>query len=511
GRLEGGDELVIGSPVLTCDDGSDPEALSGPPLQDQLRDLTFVHDPEDDVLTDNFGTVWGREGAEEPALDPVASGGMWPQTSLEEVRRAQELADAGDPRYTWQVDPEMRSGFAQPTDDTEIVARFLREVLGWEDFRFMPIPEDGFGTGASYNNAFIRCTRGRTNPQYPNDPERCGPTLDGGRYERVSIDLGQLVRQDASGVWVVTEWRMVEPFAQVTPPSEAETRALLEPFLEARIDGDDAERFVDVPADEAPDGEVPLLYATTAGAAYERSEYEVVDGPVWPDGWMQVEVRLFAQGGTVVEQVFLVDRDEAGQLGLHYRYNPPDVAPTTENGQVVPTQFSFLDGEVTFEVAYPWDYHPPELNGVPADEGLSFDNNSDPNEEIAVVVDPLPAKTGCKHGPAPMDAAALAQSIRSDPDLDATAPAADSVGGVEALRMDVIATPGASVCNATARVLVVGEAGVGAGEEMRLYLVDLPGSAQILAIAILAPTSSFEHPLQAEGIVDSIEFHDLPS
>ena len=32
-----------------------------------------------------------------------ASGGMWPQSSLEEAQKAQRLADEGDPRYTWQV------------------------------------------------------------------------------------------------------------------------------------------------------------------------------------------------------------------------------------------------------------------------------------------------------------------------------------------------------------------------------------------------------------------------
>jgi hypothetical protein len=86
GRLAGAGELVIPSPALTCDDGSEPEVLRGPPLAEQLRDLTFVHDPENDILTDSFGLVWGREGAEGPTPDPMASGGMWPQTSLDEVR-----------------------------------------------------------------------------------------------------------------------------------------------------------------------------------------------------------------------------------------------------------------------------------------------------------------------------------------------------------------------------------------------------------------------------------------
>src|SRR4051794_29836142 len=55
----------------------------------------------------------------------------WPQTSLEEVRRAQELADAGDPGYTWQVNAglaEYQLGQHHP-GDAEIFGRFLEEKL----------------------------------------------------------------------------------------------------------------------------------------------------------------------------------------------------------------------------------------------------------------------------------------------------------------------------------------------------------------------------------------------
>src|SRR3989304_773337 len=38
GRIEAGTQLVVPAPVYTCDDGSVPQALSGPPLQEQLRD-----------------------------------------------------------------------------------------------------------------------------------------------------------------------------------------------------------------------------------------------------------------------------------------------------------------------------------------------------------------------------------------------------------------------------------------------------------------------------------------
>ncbi|MGH2555700.1 MAG: hypothetical protein ACRDHO_08305, partial [Actinomycetota bacterium] len=366
GRLEGSTELVIPSPVYACDDGSEPEVLSGPPLEEQLRNLTFVLHPEADALTDNFGSLWERAGGDGPSPEPTTLEALWPQSSLEEVRKAQELADAGDPRYTWQVDPKL-ANYDQPSEDTEIVARFLREELGWEEFRFMPIPEDGFGLGASYNNAYIRCAPGRTNPLYSKDPvgSGCAPTIDDFRYERVSLDLGQLVRQDASGIWVVTGWEMIAPFEQVVPPSDAEATALLEAFLHARIDGEGAEEYVDVPDVGSPSGEVPLLYATTTGGPYERSEFEVVDGWEWPDGGeTRVEVRLFADGGEiVVEQVFRMHRDGTGRLGLQYEFNPRDTAPTTENGQAVPVQYSFLDGEVTFRAAWPWDHNTGEPQG----------------------------------------------------------------------------------------------------------------------------------------------------
>ena len=107
GQLEGGTQLVIPSPIYTCDDGSEPEPLSGPLL---LRDLTFVLDPEADALTDNFGGVWLWQGVEDrsPTEDPLKDlEPLWPQTSLDEVRQAQALADAGDPRYTWQVDHDL--------------------------------------------------------------------------------------------------------------------------------------------------------------------------------------------------------------------------------------------------------------------------------------------------------------------------------------------------------------------------------------------------------------------
>jgi hypothetical protein len=133
-----------------------------------------------------------------------------------------------------------------------------------------------------------------------------------------------------------------------------------------------------------------------------------------------------------------------------------------------------------------------------------------------MMADRRPVETGCQQGPAPVDAEALARSIRSDPDYEATAPVAVSVGGTEALRMDVVAAPGASICDAwgAPRVVTPNDhdwpgMDLEHGSRMRLYLLDLPGgTARILAIAIVAPESRFEQVVEAAApIMDSFEFH----
>ena len=139
-------------------------------------------------------------------------------------------------------------------------------------------------------------------------------------------------------------------------------------------------------------------------------------------------------------------------------------------------------------------------------------------DDFVVVADPL-VETGCEAGPAaPADADAEAhvRAIRSNPDLESTAPVAVSVGGIDALRMDVVAAPGAGVCDT--RQVFAGPVGLQRTDRMRLYLLDLPGgmSARVLAIAVIArdpygevevSQQDFEQVVEAATpIVESIEF-----
>lgn len=547
GRLEGSTELVIPSPALTCDDGSEPEALSGPPLEEQLRDLTFVHHADTDTLTDNLGSVWRPDGAQEPSPEPTLSEGMWPQTSLEEVRQAQELADAGDPNYTWQVDPQLASeeGWAHLDDPgAEIAERFLRDELGWEEFVFglegvtvVPSDPDGDGglDGVRRGLVFLRCAPGETNPLYPVGADqlpaaRCAPTIDELRYETVSLDLSQLDRRGPDGIWVVSRWRMTAPFTQADPSVvEADATAQLEDFLQARIAGVGAEGYPYVCAGACDSGvEVPLLYATTAGARYERFEIERVSEPRWPYGGMDFTVRLFADGGeTVVEQAISLDHDgwiESGGLPpratLGYFHSARE---TTENGQPVPVPYEFVlndqgfefsyysndgDGRVTAWAAAPWD------RTVHFDAALTLDDQG--LERVVMAADSL--QLSCHPNPAAADAAALAASIQSDPDLVATAPVEVTIGGIAGLQMDLTLAPAASACPEDRKGNEPMPAdrirGTGfpleLGSRMRLYLVEVPqGSAtRILAFAVVAGEARFDAVMEAAApIVESVQFH----
>src|SRR5262249_39323388 len=148
-----------------------------------------------------------------------------------------------------------------------------------------------------------------------------------------------------------------------------------------------------------------------------------------------------------------------------------DRTETRENGQPVALPFSLLDGQVLLTAARPW---------VGGFERSSLDLGDmvvvyGPAEEtIVLVADPPGLAAGCGSGPIPADAHGLARSLRSDPGLQVSSPAAVRVGGADALTMDVVLAPGADDCAVIK--LHDGQdhrgAHVHTGGRMRLYLFD---------------------------------------
>jgi hypothetical protein len=442
----------------------------------------------------------------------ATSGEMWPQETIEEVRAAQARADAGDPDTTWQVGAraDEKDGYSQV--QLELVDRFLREVLGWESYRFLeagqfgdePVAAGGWFQGIANGQRYIRCAPDQANPLYPD--ASCATTIGDDRYESVSLDLAQLDRQGRDGIWVVRRW-IQERTTHVDPASLAvQAEDELQAILAARVAGSGAEGVLRA----QNGGEVPQLYTTASGAEYERVEIELVDGPHWPTGGMVFLARLFADGGaTVVEQ--RITWSPGYGFGV-------DANSTTENGQPVPLLRTSDDGEVTMSAPSTW-YH--WLPGKAID--VWFGGLWKPGSNIGAsdpsigLVDPVAYDAWCAGlggSPllsAPADAASIAQQVTADPDFESTAPVAASVGGLDAVAMDVALAPGGKACG-IGRIVIsrwIHELQENPGVRMRLFLVDLPDgmSARTLAITVKAPKDEFNAYLaEAMPIIESIQF-----
>ena len=308
---------------------------------------------------------------------------------------------------------------------------------------------------------------------------------------------------------------MTAPFVQADPVAvEAQARQRVEQFLAARISGQDAEGYVSVQETDADVG-VPLLYATTSGASYDRYEFERVGRPRWPDGNVTFSARLFADDGTVVEQ----EIDWWGALWL-------DPMSTTENGQPIALQRASGDGEVTASVPSTWDaFWPGRAGGdFTAPDvwfGLlapgSFDSREHIGEHIGFV-DPVAydawcaAKGGSSLLSAPADAAGIAQQVIADPNFEATAPTAARIGGLDAVSMDVSLAPDGEACAMAITDISrwIHSLETQPGSRVRLYLVDLPEdmAVETLAITVVAPEERFEQFIEETApIIESIEFH----
>jgi hypothetical protein len=309
-----------------------------------------------------------------------------------------------------------------------------------------------------------------------------------------------ILTDNFGGVWIREGAEERDPESD-TPHSETEITELLNGFLESRVAGEGAQRHLNVRAED-----VPLLYATSSGEPYERAEFEEVPGIESPYGEKAFRVRLFA-GDTVVEQIFTTPPD--GRLGLGYPGSfgtGGDIAPTTEDGLPVAEAHNLFDGEVTLHIAYPWVPSGGSLRLIPEGSAPTTDGGQRHHWlPLLVMADPSPAGTHCPTGSGPADAEALAESIQSNPDLDATAPVRLSSGEAEGLMMDLVGT-GAYLhpCNGDRS----GDPVLSSRDRVRLYLFGAPegASMRILAIAFDVPESDFERAVEATAPI-AVEFH----
>ena len=205
---------------------------------------------------------------------------------------------------------------------------------------------------------------------------------------------------------------------------------------------------------------------------------------------------------------------------------PP--AEEMENMDPSAGTYDLLGVEVSLRVPDPWTAYsasseptvptPNERTGGPV---LALEEN--PEEHLGLDADPHPVGSACQPAAGHDDPEAVARGIRSDDDLETTAPVAVNVGGVDGLRMDVRVRAGAKPCSrwgpgypSAPMVLAQGHssgATLEGGSRMRLYLLDTPWrsenwSRRVFALWIVAPEARFERVVKAaQPILDSIEFH----
>jgi hypothetical protein len=233
---------------------------------------------------------------------------------------------------------------------------------------------------------------------------------------------------------------------------------------------------------------------------------------------MAVTVRLFA-GDTVVEQHFTLQREDNGDLNLEYDFGAdvPNGLVTSENGKPVPIEYQFLDGEVTYSATYPLE---------PSDDGYRDTNRLAiagqlPGDHFArrvllMLANPLPVGPDCSLSAAAPDAEALARSIRSNPNFEATAPEPVTVAGTSGLQMDVKLKPGANLCSYSEpelsgqSAMLFNDAAFIVYNRAHVILLDLPAGseAQVLALVTISDEDSMDAVLSyAAPVVDSIEIH----
>jgi hypothetical protein len=262
------------------------------------------------------------------------------------------------------------------------------------------------------------------------------------------------------------------------------------------------------------------------GVLIDLAPAVVARRPAWRRGALKVALGAAAVA-VVVVSLAAIERggDEPGPADV-----PPSTVPTP-----LPKSFTSPDGEVTVSTPEAWDVLWP---GEAADEaapdvwfGMLWRGPEYTFEEgeFLGLVDPVAYDAWCEENggspllSAPASADAIVRELIADPNFETTAPVAASIGGVEAVSIDVALAPGGRTCGIGMIIisrwihdLEPGAEGVepfetpGPPRRLRLYLVDLPEGMSVptLAITVLAPEERFEEFIdETAPIIESIDFH----
>jgi len=215
-----------------------------------------------------------------------------------------------------------------------------------------------------------------------------------------------------------------------------------------------------------------------------------------PKGSANYNVRLFTEGGTVVQQGFDVSHGfgvQEEQLVVGYS------APTLENGRAVLLPFSIPNGQVSFGVSSMW-------REEWVDDAVGAFRHQFLDSAIVIAPEPL-SIGGCDNREAPTDARTLAQSIVANTGYEVSEPVPVRIAGLDGLQLDAtLVQPGVDVgflCSFGTETLRGIQSG---GDQMRLYILDRPGeSPGVVTIAVMTNPEEFEDTIaEAAPIIDSI-------
>jgi hypothetical protein len=214
GSVEG-NHLVIPAPDYRCDDGSEPQLTSGEitPVNEFLRNLTYVRDPERNILTVAGTDVWHRPGSAmltpEPTSEPAAETSPTPRPSPRPGQTTFTSTIHGiwiDYPSGWETRPATEPwtggelNFDSPAADVIFDPRFddrLYLVLASQPYGRAVAPPGGpAGDGAdAWRNGVLAWIC----PSAPPFGEFWSWKVDGFRSEQFGCNSGSLIQTDSRG------------------------------------------------------------------------------------------------------------------------------------------------------------------------------------------------------------------------------------------------------------------------------------------------------------------------